>query len=223
MKIFEIINKNIRSTLKLYYHKEPEEKHGPIITISREKGAAGTQIAEVLAKKLGKKWDYYHKDIIEKIARKSNVSVNKIEEVDEKEISFLEDFFAGLIGKDYYSLNNYYRDLLKVLAEIGDQGHVIIVGRGANFLFKNALKIRIIADLEFRVNWLMENKHLSKKEAMNIINKTDKERKLLVYNLFNKDIDNPEYYDLVIKNSPELDIDEITDLIAFVAGKRFKL
>lgn len=224
MKIFEIINRNIRTTLDIYHSKKLEGiKAGPIITISREKSAGGTAIAEKLSKKLGKKWNCYHKDILEKVSLESKVSVNKIKEIDEKDISYFESMIESWIGKDYYSLNSYYRNLLKVLTEIGNQGHVIIVGRGANFLFKDALKIRIIADDEFKINWEIQNYHLSKKEAISKLQKVDRERRLFVYNLYNKEIGDPKYYDLVIKINPELDIDEAVNVIALVARKRFKL
>lgn len=224
MKIFEIVNRNIRTTLNFSYFKKPEEKkHGPIITISREKGAAGTRIAEILAKKLGKKWNYYNKDIIEKIASESKVPHNKIAEIDEKDISYLDSVIESWIGKDYYSLSSYYRSLLKILTEIGNQGNVIIVGRGANFLFKDALKIRIIADDEFRIEWEVNTHHLSRKEALNKLKKADKERSLFVYNLYNKEINDSKHYDLVIKTSPELSTEEAVNIIANIARRRFKL
>lgn len=224
MKIFEIVNRNIRTTLNFSYFKKPEEeKHGPIITISREKSAGGTSIAEILAKKLGRKWEFYNKDIIEKIASESKVSIDKIEEIDEKNSSYLDSIIESLIGKDYYSLDSYYRSLIKVLTEIGSKGHVIIVGRGANFLFKDALKVRIIADDEFRIDWEIQNYHLSRREAVNKLKKVDKERSLFVYNLYNKEISDPKYYDLVIKISPNLTIEKAVDIIALVARKRFKL
>lgn len=224
MKFFEIVNRNIRTTLNFsYFKKSEEEKHGPIITISREKSAGGTAIAEKLAKKLGGKWDYYNKDIIEKISSESKVSVDKIEEVDEKDVSYLDSIIESWIGKDYYSLSSYYRSLLKVLTEIGNRGHVIIVGRGANFLFKDALKIRIIADDEFRIDWEVKTRHLSRKEALNKLKKADKERSLFVYNLYNKEIGDPKHYDLVVKISPEFSAEEAVNIIASIARKRFKL
>lgn len=224
MKFFEIINRNILTTLNSGYFKKTQEiKEPPVITISREKNAGGTAIAEKLAKKLGGKWDYYNKDIIEKISSESRVSVDKIEEVDEKDVSYIDSIIESWIGKDYYSLSSYYRSLLKVLTEIGNRGHVIIVGRGANFLFKDALKVRIIADDEFRIDWEVKTNHLSRKEALNKLKKADKERSLFVYNLYNKEIGDPKHYDLVIKISPALSAEEAVNIIANIARKRFKL
>ncbi len=113
--------------------------------------------------------------------------------------------------------------MLKVLTEIGNQGNVIIVGRGANFLFRDALKVRIIADDEFRIEWEIKTYHLSRKEALNKLKKADKERGLFVYNLYNKEISDPKHYDLVIKISPELSTELAVNIIANIARKRFKL
>lgn len=224
MKIFSIINKNLQSSVNFDFIRRPEEpKILPIITISREKGAGGRIIAAKLAKKLGKKWDYYHKDIVEKIAKESNISIDKVTEMENKSIPYLQDVFESWIGKDYFSLNSYHRILLKVLCDLGNQGYAIIVGRGANFIFKDALKIRIIAEKEQRIKWLMEYSHFSKKDAKKLAEETEAQSKKFIYNLYNKDITNPEYYDLVIKTSLQLSADEAVDIIARLAKKRFKL
>lgn len=74
MKLFKIVNKNIQSSINFnFLRKTDSTKILPIITLSREKGSGGRLIMAKLAKKLGKKWDYYNRDIVEKIAEKSNI------------------------------------------------------------------------------------------------------------------------------------------------------
>ncbi len=195
----------------------------PIITISREKGSGGIIIAQKLAKKLGKKWDYYHKDIVEKIAEESNISTEKISEIEDKATSYLQDVFESWIGKDYFSLDSYHRTLLKILCDIGSQGYAIIVGRGANFIFKDALKIRIISENEQRIKWLMEYENMTRKEAKKDAEETERESQKFISSLYNKDITDPANFDLVIKTSEQLSLQEATDIIARLAKKRFKL
>ncbi|MDD2823091.1 MAG: cytidylate kinase-like family protein [Candidatus Daviesbacteria bacterium] len=224
MKIFNIVNKNLQSSINHPFTKSVlENKSFPIITISREKGAGGIVVAEKLAKKLGKKWDYYHKDIVDQIAKESKTSPERVEELEEKPIPYLQDFLEGWIGGDGMDVNKYHKNLIKVLYALGSKGHSILVGRGANFIFPNSLKVRIIADKEQRIKWLMQYEKLSEKAATEEADETDKESTKFISNLYNKDITDPKNYDLVIKTSLVLPAEEAVDIIARVAKKRFKL
>lgn len=224
MKIFNIINKNLQSSINFPFTKNGREnKVLPIITISREKGAGGIVIAEKLAKKLGKKWDYYHKDIVDKIAEKTKTSSAKVKEMEEMPAPYLQDFLESFFGGNGLDVGKYQKNLIKVLLELGKRGNAIIVGRGANFIFPDALKIRIIADKEQRIKWLMQYENLSEKAAVKEADETDKESTKFISNLFNKDITDPKNYDLIIKTSPAFTADMAADIIARVAKKRFKL
>ncbi|MCL5071518.1 MAG: cytidylate kinase-like family protein [Actinobacteria bacterium] len=222
MKIFNIINRNLHTSINLR-KTHGENKSLPIITISREKGAGGIVVAKKLAKKLGKKWDYYHKDIVEKIAQESQTTHEKVKEREENQIQYLQDILEGWIGNSGLDVNTYQKNLLKVLFEIGNRGHAIIVGRGANFIFNDALKVRIIADKDQRIKWLMHYEKISEEEAKKEVLETDKETNKFISNLYNKDITDPANYDLVIKTSDIFPVEAAVDIIARVAKKRFKL
>lgn len=224
MKIFEIINKNVQSPFHLnFLRKVNGNKNTPIITISREKGAGGRIIAGKLAKKLGRRWNYYHRDIVDKIAAQTKTTPEDVKKVDEKDISYLEGILGSWVGQEYLSMDNYAQSLMKVLADIGKDGYAIVVGRGANFLFKDALKIRVISDTEQRIKWLMLYEKLSKKAATELIKKSDANRKNFVVNLYGLDPEDPKYYDVVIKTSNNLSVDVAVDLIAKLAIKKFHL
>lgn len=224
MKIFKIINKNFQSPVNFdFLQKTEEPKVSPIITISREKGSGGIMIADKLAKKLGKKWNYYDKDIVEKIAKESNITTKEVTEIENKSIPYLQDVIESWVGKDYFSLNSYHRTLLKILCDIGNEGYAIIVGRGANFICKNALKVKVIADKEQRIKWLVQYEKMSEKAAKKDVEETDRESNKFISSLYNKDITDPHNFDLVIKTSLQLSLEEAADIIARLAKERFKL
>ena len=225
MKVIDrLINRNLQVSKYLSFFKKSEErKNGPLITISREKGAGGRIVAAELAKKLGGKWDYYHRDILEKIAQETNVSLEDVKKVDEKDIPYLEGVFGSWIGQEYLSFSRYTKTLLKVLADLGNRGYVIIVGHGANFLFKDALKVQIIADFEQRIAWLKKYEKLSEKDAKTLIKKSDKERHDFIYNLFGQDVYDPKHYDVIIKTSEDLTAKDVADIIARIAKKKLHL
>lgn len=222
--IDKLVNKNLQFNRFLSFLKKQEERENwPLITISREKGAGGRIAAQILAKKLGGKWDYYHRDIVEEIAKAVRIDKAKVVEVDEKEVPYLEEVVGVLTGKEYLSLSKYHRALIGVLTQLANKGSAILVGRGANFLFPNSLKIRIIADPEQRVKWLVKYEKLSEKEAKSLIKKSDKERRNFVLNLFGKDVNDMKYYDVVLKTSDSFTAKDAAEVIAKIAKIRFAL
>jgi len=220
-KIFEIINKNLA---QINFLKQ-QKKEGilPVITISREKRSGGRTIAYMVAKKLGSPWKVYHKEIIDKIAAEEKLEKELVEEIDEKRLSLTDQLINDFFGKRYLSLSRYYKDLVKVISEIAHRGYAIIVGRGAEYLIPHALKIRILGDMEHRINIAMKYDKLSRQKAINFLKKCDEERDEFIKNLYHHDPKKAHHYDLVIKIGPNLSLKDGADLIVRLAKKRFKL
>jgi cytidylate kinase len=219
-KLFQLVNKN-------FFGLRPEKllakKHRPVITISREKGSGGRLIAYLVVKKLGKPWKVFHKEIIDEIAKQAHLEKDLIREVDEKKIPVVEEIIDDVFGKRYISLNKYYKHLVKILSTIGQRGHAIVIGRGANFLYPNALKIRIICDMEERIAWIMKDYKIKRVEAIEIIEESDETRSDFVKALFHHDQKKAHHYDLVIRTSKKLTLEDAADIIVKTAKRRFNL
>jgi cytidylate kinase len=221
-RLFELINKNFESN-KLFHEAHGDKISHPIITISREKGSAGRPIAYLLAKKLGSEWQVYHKEIVEEIAKETELERDLIDEIDENRVPLIKQLVTNLLGQKQLSLNAYYKHLLHILATIGTRGHAIIVGRGANFLFPNALKVRIVAERKTRIDWIMKYEKVTYREAVRRIDESDKQRDEFVSTLFQHTQRKAHHYDLVIRTGPDIDVEEATDLIVYLAKKKFKI
>jgi len=220
-KIFEIINKNLA---QINFLKQ-QKKEGilPVITISREKRSGGRTIAYMVAKKLGSPWKVYHKEIIDKIAAEEKLEKELVEEIDEKRLSLTDQLINDFFGKRYLNLSRYYKSLVKVISEIAQRGYAIIVGRGAEYLIPHALKIRILGDMEHRINIAMKYDKFSRQKAIEFLKKCDEERDEFIKNLYHHDPKKAHHYDLVIKTGPNLSLEDATDLIVKLTKKRFKL
>lgn len=222
-KIFELINKNLSQLIFNFKKKSNIKKELPLITISREKGSGGKIIAGLVVKKLGKKWRLYHKEIIEKMAKESHLEKQLLKEVDEKKLSLVDEIIADFFGKKYLSLTKYQKILIKTIARISQQGYAVIVGRGAEYIVPHALKVRIICDMEQRISWLMQYENITRNKAIEVIEKSDKERYEFIKALYNHDIRKAHHYDLVIKTSKDLSLEDAASLIVLMAKRRFKL
>jgi len=222
-KLFELINRNVLTSKMADFisHESKGAKH-PIITISREFGAGGSIVAKKVALKLGKDWKIYHKEIVEEIAREANLEKKLIREVDERHVPLIDELADDFFGRRYLSLHSYARHLLKILSVIGLRGNAIIIGRGAHFLFPGALKVRVIADINYRVQTIVKYEKVSEKRAIALVNKKDNDRNEFNRSLYKQNQHKAHHYDAVIKLSENLTIDDAVKIIVDLAKRRFK-
>lgn len=224
-KLFEIINKNmllsrVDGLFRSSVAKQTE--HPPLITISREYGSGGSIIAKKLAKKLGAGWKVFHDEIVSEISKDTRLEKKLIREVDENKIPLIDEVIGDFFGKRYVNLNTYAKSLVKTLSTIGNRGNVIIVGRGANYLFPSALKVRIVGDMEERKRAIMKYGHTSTAKAERLTLQKDKERVNFTRTIFNHDPRKAHHYDMIIKTGSHLSVDDATSIIYFLAKRWLK-
>lgn len=170
---------------------------GPVITISRQIGGVGEEVAQVLSERLG--FSVWDKNLIDAIADDAEVSRRLVQEFDEKTVSEIDILARTIVGEREAAAFVYPRHLIKVLISISEHGYAIILGRGANFVLPDALNVRLLSKPEVRINRLMESQHLSQKDAVDLIHHIDHERAAFVHNVFSRDINDHYAYDLFIE------------------------
>lgn len=222
-KFFELINENLSKSKVASLFLRKEEGKLPLITISREKGSGGRVIAYLVAEKLGSPWKVYHKEIVDEIGKQTHLEEALIKEIDEAHVSVIKEIIDDFFGKRYLTFSSYYKHLLRILSTIGSRGYAIVVGRGANFLFPNSLKIRVICEMHQRIDWLIKYEGMSKSKAISTVEEFDKKRLEYGQHVFSHDIRKAHHYDLVIRTSKEMSIEDAADLIVYFAKKRFKI
>lgn len=108
-----------------------------IITISRQFGSGGRTIGKVVAGQLG--FDFYDKELIEKVAEKSGFDKRYIEE--EGEYSPTKSRFAySFVGRNINGMtnNDYIWSIQrKIILELAEKGSCVIVGRCADYILKD--------------------------------------------------------------------------------------
>lgn len=199
-----------------------------VITISRQLGSGGSEIAHKIAQNLG--YDYYDKKIIEMASAKSGISEEMFEKAEKEHNSFLYSLatanYAGyttsMFTGDIASSDNLFVIQSNVIREIAQKGNCVIVGRCANQILidePNVLKIFLHADKDFRTKRVMQDLNLSLKEAEALIKKTDKKR-ASYYNFFTSGTwGTASEYDMCL-NSSVLGIDGTAEIIQAFAEKK---
>jgi cytidylate kinase len=176
-----------------------------VITVSRQLGSLGCDIADAVAQRLG-----YHKvwrGLINQAARRARTPEMALEMLDE----------LGLLGlKPSLSEESAYLDAIRELIEEQARAdNVLIVGRGGQAVlhgWPNTLHVRLIAPLDVRVERLVQRHGISANAALAQIQASDRRRKRFVERAYHVDWGDPTLYDLVL-NTASLDVARTADLI----------
>jgi cytidylate kinase len=181
-----------------------------IITISRQTGSLGDEIAKAVADRLG--YEHIEKLKISEVLSDEGLSISEVEKYDEKKpsiwqsISIQKKKFSHLIRAAMY--------------ELATKENVVIVGRGGQAIFKDfpgVLHVRVIAPHATRVSRLMEQKGCDEKNANRIISESDHDSSGYVSAYFDADWDNKDLYDIVI-NTRTMSLDTAVAVITHAVG-----
>jgi cytidylate kinase len=198
---------------------------GPVVTISREYGCSGKEVASSLCEILNKKnkdgkskaeWKSINKEIIEKSAKELNLHPSKIRQFfNAEQKSMIDEILSNFLETNYKNEIKIKKTIAEVVLSFAIQGHTIIIGRGGVALTQhipNALQIKLFAPLDWRILKIQSKFNISAEEAKKLILETDKQRQALNDYFLKKKTDN-SLYDLII-NSASYTVDEIAEIIA---------
>jgi cytidylate kinase len=183
-----------------------------VVTISRERGSHGHQVAEALAQALG--FDLFHHQILESMIKETQNAKVLLETLDEKGMNIVEDLVAALVHEHHLWPDEYSKALLRVLNTIGRHGNAVILGRGGNFALKNinALRVRIVAPDALRRKVVQHEQDLNAENAQKMMVSTDANRTAFIRRYFNADTEDPANYDLVL-NTGTLTVEKAVRII----------
>ncbi len=218
--------------LQKRYEGSPAKKTGtgPVITISREYGCPAKVIAQKLADILSNKknqfgekhcWKCYSKEIMDETAKHLQISPSNIKYVfDYQKKGALEDFFSSF--SQFYQSDKKIRNTVgKVVREIAEQGHAIIVGRGGIAITRditNSLHINLVAPLDWRAVVLSEKYNITFENAKATAIEIDRKRKEF-RNYFEGKNTDYTFPDITI-NCMTFTVDEIVETITKIAEQR---
>lgn len=165
-----------------------------IVAISRELGSGGTTIGAAVAKELG--FRYVDREVILKAAEAHHIPAEKLEDIDERRLTFWERFdeekrrFLVFIESAFYAH--------------AEEGDVVMVGRGGPLLLQgvsHALRARIMAPVDIRVRRVMEEYKLDQRAAAARVRGYDRQQAARQEYLFGVDWTSPEHYDLMLNTA----------------------
>lgn len=179
-------------------HVPRDSKLGPVLTISREHGAGGSQIAELAGEMLG--WEVYDRCLLDRVAQRYHLPRPMLELVDETKSNWVHDVLGTWLDSRVVPHEKYIAHLRQVILSAVHGGRAIIVGRGAQFLLprESILAVRIIASEAYRVARVVAEQGLTERAACRTVREIDHGRAEFVSRFFHRDINDPHIYDLTI-------------------------
>jgi cytidylate kinase len=187
--------------------------HGPWVTLSRQLGSRGTELAHRMSSPLG--WRVYDREIIATIARQTHTPEKVVESRDERASGPFADYLGHLIVPTDPGQAGYLAGMMRVVGSIAREGRAIILGRGANFFLDASygLRVRVVAPFEDRVARIAQSEGLEQQDAERRVEQNDSDQRGFIQQSFGRDIDDPLGYDLIL-NTGGMNLEDAGALVA---------
>ncbi len=200
-----------------------------IITISREFGSGGRELAKRLADYLN--FDYYDSEILTAVANNSGTDENYIEEMlknhgwQQYPITYRSTLTSPIIHTNKINLLLQQKQVIEEIASLGKD--FVIVGRNADIILKDyhPFNIFVCATTESKLKRCLERapkgENLSEKELLHKMKQIDKNRSKTREILTNSKWGQKDSYHLTL-NTTNWEIKELVDVVGTFANKWFE-
>ncbi len=177
----------------------------PIITLSRELGSRGDDVAVAVAGRLSLR--LVGREIINRAAQSAGTGEIALADIDE----------LGLLGvkPTAAALARYREKITEVIEEQAAQGNVLLVGRGGRVVLRGrpgVLHVRIAAPPDRRIATVSSRCNVSPEVAAARIAASDRARATFLMRTFGVRWDDPALFDVVL-NMAQLSVQAAADIL----------
>lgn len=187
----------------------------PVITISRQLGSLGNEVAKLLSQQFD--CNYLDKESLEEVFGEFGMPKESLERFDERKPGFWDIFKTDKA--------RYLHFMKEAVFEYARKGNGIILGRGGQILLRDlpgVLHVRIISPMGIRVKRVMEQYECDQRHAEKIVIHSDSERSGFHRFFFGENWEDVNLYDMVI-NTGSFPVDTAAGLIKnIVSTKEFE-
>ena len=177
----------------------------PIVTINRGSYSRGKAVAEKLARKLG--YECVSRDILLDASEEFHIPEIKLIRALHDAHSVLERFTNGK--------ERYISYLYSALLQHARKDNIVYHGLAGQYFLRDiphVLKVRIIADMEDRVQEEMRREGISAEKARYILKKDDEERRKWGLRVYGTDTWDSRLYDIVL-HIRQLTVDDAVEIL----------
>lgn len=199
----------------------------PFITISREYGCGGYEVAKKLAEILNDElkqtpqWAAYNRELLDRVMDDMGLSQSLAETLTGTARSGLTNLLQTSFST-FPTQVSVHKKLAETIALLALNGNVVVVGRGSNIItrtIKNGYHVRLVAPLNWRTERIVEEMNISKQEAQKLIAEKTKQRDTFLKEYLKFDVADPHNYQLLINNADH-SVDQAARII--IEGMKIK-
>ena len=184
----------------------------PIITISRGTFSGGQRLAECLSEKLGYKC--ISREVLVEAARGHGVPLEELSKA-------LNEPPGGIFHRKGLKRVHYLVYVQEALVKAVQDERAVYHGLAGQLLLRGVphiLRVKVIANMEFRIQAAIDRVHCGRHEAVEFIKNIDKKRDKWVRYLYDVDRNDPLLYDLVV-NLDRIDILSACEIVCASASQ----
>jgi cytidylate kinase len=203
-----------------------------LVTISRQYGAGGSEVARRVADALG--WRLVDNELVERVGARAGLSAEEVAGMEERSPSFIErlaqvlatatpELFPPATGTvPELSEATLVRITEAVVAEAAAEGRAVLVGRAAPAVLareREALHVKLVASRPFRIRVAATRLGTDLKDAERVVQQTDAQRERYHREHYARDWNDPVGYHMVL-NTERLGYEGTVAIIVAEVGRR---
>jgi cytidylate kinase len=205
----------------------------PIITVSRQYGSGGSEVAARVAQAL--EWHLYDNEVVDEVARRLGMSADDVSAREER-VPTLPERIASAMALGMPEVMPTVADLAmqpsddrilvmtqRVMEEAVLAGPAVFVGRGAQCMLAtrtDALHVYCYAPVDALVTYAITNLGVARVDARRVVDETNRQREQFVKRHWKRNWRDPANYHLCV-NTAWLGLDGAADLVLQLARERF--
>jgi cytidylate kinase len=205
----------------------------PIVTVSRQYGSGGSEVADRVARALG--WHLYDNDVVDQVASRLGITSAEVSAREERVPSLMERMTSAMalgvpevmpIAGDIVAHPSEERMVemtQRVIEDAVRAGPAVLVGRGAQCMLahrEDALHVYCYSAFPDLVRYAIDHLGESPEEAPRRVQEVNHQREEYVKRHWKRDWRDLANYDLCV-NTARLGLDGAAELITRVARERF--
>ena len=205
----------------------------PLVTVSRQYGSGGSEVAEKVAHALG--WQLWDNALVDEVARRLGVSTEEVSAREER-VPSLPERIASALALGMPEVMPTVADLAaqpseerivavtkRVIEEAVHAGPAVLVGRGAQCMLAeraDALHAYCYAPVEALASYVVTNLAVPAEDARRVVIERNQQREQYVKRHWKRDWRDPANYHICV-NTGWLGLDGAAELIVQLARARF--
>jgi cytidylate kinase len=209
----------------------------PLITITRQYAAGGSEVAKQVAGELG--WTVIDNEFVDEVARRAGLSPDEVAQKEERAPGLLTRIARNLAAASPEAAAGttagttalpeaeaeeatIVKVTERVITEAAAQGRAVLVGRGAQALLArrpNALHVYLVGPKAWRMDMAVEHLGVERGDVERVLEETDRDRDRYVKAHYGRSREDAAHYDMVL-NTARLGFRGAAEVIVGEARRR---